>query len=46
MSLLNPDSVLWTLATVNDAVITAKGLGNSQPQTHKLTTIGPSERTA
>lgn len=35
MSFRSPNSVRWTLATVNDAVITTKGLENSQPQTHK-----------
>lgn len=33
MSLHSPNSVLWTLATVNDAVTTTQDLGKSQPQT-------------
>lgn len=33
MSLHSPKSVLWTLATVNDAVTTTQDLRKSQPQT-------------
>lgn len=47
MSLHSPNSVLWTLATVSDAVITTKGLGNSNinSQTHNHRTPRKSCRT-
>lgn len=39
MSLHSPNSVLWTLVTLNDAVATNQDLENSQPQTHNHRTL-------